>query len=357
MLQSAWVLLLLLGLPLLVFFGRGKRISASVRYSSVDGLKGCGVSLRRRFRWVLFAARLVCLALLIVALARPRKGTSISHMSTEGVAMEIVVDHSGSMGEQMRYDGEVFNRLEVVKRVVAEFVAGNDDDLEGRAGDLLGLVSFAKYADTLCPLVRGHDVLLEFLEQTEIVKIRSEDGTAIGDAIALAAARLKTAEQQIMENNAKVAQESSDDEQKEPDFTIKSKVIVLLTDGINNAGEHTPMEAAKLAKEWGIKIYTVGIGGGQSMATMGGFRIPMGQSIDEGLLKTIAEETGGFYGKAVDGERLREIYAKIDSLEKTEVKSVEYVDYAEQFGPWAMAGLGLLVFEILSGCTVFRKIP
>lgn len=278
-------------------------------------------------------------------------------MSTEGVAMEIVVDHSGSMGEQMRYDGEVFNRLEVVKRVVAEFVAGNDDDLDGRAGDLLGLVSFARYADTLCPLVHGHEVLLEFLKQTELVKVRSEDGTAIGDAIALAAARLKTAEQQIMENNAKAAQELGDDDQKEPDFTIKSKVIVLLTDGINNAGEHTPLAAAKLAQEWGIKIYTVGIGGGQSMATMGGFQIPLGESLDEGLLKTIAEETGGFYGKAVDGETLRKIYEKIDSLEKTEVKSVEYVDYAEQFGPWAMAGLGLLVFEILAGCTVFREIP
>ena len=357
MLESAWVLLLLLVLPLLVFFGRSKRTSASVRYSSVDGLKGCGVSWRRRLRPVLFVARLVCLALLVVALARPRKGTSISHMSTEGVAMEIVVDHSGSMGEKMSYEGEVFDRLEVVKRVVAEFVAGNDDDLDGRTGDLLGLVSFARYADTLCPLVRGHDVLLEFLKQTKLVKIRSEDGTAIGDAIALAAARLKTAEQQIMENNAKVAEDSGDDDQKEPDFTIKSKVIVLLTDGINNAGEHTPVEAAKLAGEWGIKIYTVGIGGGRSMGRMGGFQIQMGKSLDEGLLRTIAEETGGFYGKAVDGETLREIYEKIDSLEKTEVKSVEYVDYAEQFGPWAMAGLGLLVFEILAGCTVFRKIP
>ena len=271
--------------------------------------------------------------------------------------MEIVVDHSGSMAQQMRYENESLNRLEVVKLVVAEFVEGNDGDLEGRAGDLLGLVSFARYADTLCPLVHGHEVLLEFLKQTEIVTIRSEDGTAIGDAIALAAARLKTAERQIMEDNRRLRGDSADERNTEPEFTIKSKVIVLLTDGINNAGEHKPLEAAKLAKEWGIKIYTVGIGGGQSYRTMGGFRVPVRSNIDEGLLKTIAEETGGFYGRAGDGEALRDIYEKIDSLEKTEVKSLEYVDYAEQFGPWAMGALALLAFEILAGCTVFRKIP
>ena len=357
MLQSVWTLLLLLMLPLLVLLGRRRPTSAGVRFSSVDALKDCGVSWRQRLRPVLFASRLLCLGLLIIALARPRKGTSISHISTEGVAMEIVVDHSGSMAEQMNYAGEPLNRLEVVKRVVAEFVKGNDDDLDGRTGDLLGLVSFARYADTLCPLVHGHEVLLDFLEQTEIVRIRAEDGTAIGDAIALAAARLKTAERQIMENNARLMGASEDEKADEPDFTIKSKVIVLLTDGINNAGEHTPLEAAKLAKEWGIKIYTVGIGGGRAFTTMGGIRIPMGRNVDERLLKTIADETGGFYGKAVDGETLRQVYEKIDAMEKTEVKSIEYIDYAEQFGPPAMGALALLVFEILAGCTVFRKIP
>ncbi|MCD6392936.1 MAG: VWA domain-containing protein [Planctomycetes bacterium] len=348
---------MLLMLPLLVLLNRRRPTSASVRFSSVDALKDCGVSWRRHLRPVLFISRLLCLGLLIIALARPREGTSISHISTEGVAMEIVVDRSGSMAERMNYAGKRLNRLEVVKRVVAEFVKGNDDDLHGRTGDLLGLVSFARYADTLCPLVHGHDVLLDFLKQTEIVKIRPEDGTAIGDAIALAAARLKTAEQQIMKNNADLMGASDNDKPDEPDFTIKSKVIVLLTDGVNNAGEHTPLEAAKLAKEWGIKIYTIGIGGGETFATMGGFRIPMGQNLDEGLLKTIADETGGFYGRAADGETLRKIYQKIDAMEKTEVKSIEYVDYAEQFGLPAMAALALLMFEILAGCTVFRKIP
>lgn len=357
MLQSVWTLLLLLMLPLLVLLSRRRPTSASVRFSSVDSLKDCSVSWRQRLRPVLFISRLLCLALLIIALARPREGTSISHISTEGVAMEIVVDHSSSMSEQMNYAGEPLNRLEVVKRVVAEFVKGNDDDLNGRTGDLLGLVSFARYADTLCPLVHGHEVLLDFLEQTETVRIRAEDGTAIGDAIALAAARLKTAERQIMENNARLMDASGDEKADEPDFTIKSKVIVLLTDGINNTGDHTPLEAAKLAKEWGIKIYTVGIGGGQTYTTMGGLRIPMGQNIDERLLKTIADETGGFYGRAADGETLREIYKKIDAMEKTEVKSVEYVDYAEQFALPAMGALALLVFEILASCTIFRKIP
>ena len=356
MLQSVWILLLLLLLPLLVLLNRRRPTSASVRFSSVDSLKNCSVSWRQRLRPMLFISRLLCLALLIIALARPREGTSISHISTEGVATEIVVDRSGSMAEQMNYAGERLNRLEVVKRVVAEFVKGNDDDLDGRFGDLLGLVSFARYADTLCPLVHGHEVLLDFLEQTEIVRIRAEDGTAIGDAIALAAARLKTAERQIMENNASLTGDSDDEKADEPDFTIKSKVIVLLTDGINNAGDHTPLEAAKLAKEWGIKIYTVGIGGGRAFGSIG-MRMRMGQNLDERLLKTIADETGGFYGRADDGETLREIYEKIDTMEKTEVKSVEYVDYAEQFALPAMVALALLMFEILAGCTVFRKIP
>jgi Ca-activated chloride channel family protein len=354
MLHSPWWLLLLLVLPVLPFAGRLGRRTAAVRYSYIGALVGCGVSLRQRLRWLLMAARLACLALLIVALARPRKGMSVSHVSTEGVAMEIVVDRSGSMGEAMNYQGQEMTRLDVVKRVAAEFIRGNDDDLKGRAGDLLGLVVFSRYADTLCPLVHGHEVVVEFLQQTELARTRSEDGTAIGDALALAAARLKTAEKQVLENNARLKEEDPDEE---PDFTIKSKVIVLLTDGVNNAGEHSPLEAAKLAKEWGIKIYTIGIGGEEAYATRGIFRLVTGPELDERLLRAIAEETGGFYGKATDGETLRQIYEKIDRLEKTRVKSVEYTDYAEQFGPWAAAALGLLAFEIVAGCTIFRKIP
>jgi Ca-activated chloride channel family protein len=148
---------------------------------------------------------------------------------------------------------------------------------------------------------------------------------------------------------------------EKPDFKIKSKAIILLTDGRNNTGQYTPMQAAEMAKKWGIKIYTVGIGSGQAFTTvqtmMGTFKMPVEQDLDEPLLKAIALATGGFYGRADDADALHEIMKKIDQLEKTEVKAVQYTQYAEKFGPWTLAALVVLLCEIIAGCTIFRKIP
>jgi Ca-activated chloride channel family protein len=323
-------------------------------------MKGALVSWRLRFRPLLKLLRITCLILLIIALARPRKGTKISETATEGVAVEVVADRSSSMQAEMNYRGKKLNRLETVKRVLAEFIRG-EGDLTGRSSDLVGLVTFARYADTKCPLVHSHDVLLEFLRQTELVKMRAEDGTAIGDAIALAAARLKKAEEEIERRKTQLGLGGETDTDEETGFRIKSKIIILLTDGINNAGQYSPLQAAQLAKDWGIKIYTIGIGSAQAYTTiqtmLGSYKMPTQDNIDEGLLKAIAENTGGFYGKAGDAKTLRKIVEKIDSLEKTEVKSVQYTQYAEQFGPWTLVGLALLAAEILFGCTIFRKIP
>jgi Ca-activated chloride channel family protein len=299
---------------------------------------------------------------LIIALARPRKGTVLSEISTEGVAIEVVADRSGSMQTEMDYFGEKLNRFEVVKKVLADFIAGDKKELTGRSNDLVGLVTFARYADTTCPLVLSHGVLLEFLDKTEIVRLRSEDGTAIGDAIALAAARLKKAEDELKERRGRLVEsgEKITDEQ-ESGFKIKSKVIILLTDGINNAGQYDPIKAAELAKKWDIKIYTIGIGSAQAYTTiqtpLGVYKMPTGQSLDERLLKAIAEKTGGFYGRADNAKTLHKIIEKIDELEKTEVKSIQYTQYAELFGPWTTAALVILILEILASCTVFRKVP
>jgi len=211
-------------------------------------------------------------------------------------------------------------------------------------------------------MVLSHNVLLEFLKKTEIVRLRSEDGTAIGDAIALAAARLKKAEDEILQRKNRLLESGEEiSEEQESGFKIKSKIIILLTDGINNAGEYDPLQAAKLAKEWGIKIYTIGIGSAQSYSTiqtpLGTYKMPTGQNLDERLLKTIADTTGGFYGRADDAKTLHDIVEKIDELEKTEVKSFQYTQYAELFGPWTLAALLLLISEIIAGCTIFRKIP
>jgi Ca-activated chloride channel family protein len=325
-------------------------------------MKAALISWRLRLRPILKLLRVACLVLLIIALARPRKGTKISETATEGVAIEVVADRSGSMKAEMDYRGKKLNRLETVKGVLAEFIRG-ERGLTGRSSDLVGLVTFARYADTKCPLVHSHDVLLEFLRQTELVKIRAEDGTAIGDALALAAARLKKAEEEIERRRTQLGLSGAEDSEAadKAGFKIKSKVIILLTDGINNAGQYTPLEAAQLAKDWGIKIYTIGIGSAQAYTTiqtmLGTYKVPTQDNIDESLLKAIAENTGGFYGRAGNAKTLRKIVEKIDSLEKTEVKSLQYTQYAEQFGPWALAALVLLAGEMLFGCTIFRKIP
>lgn len=352
MVQWPWAFLLFLLMPVLMIFRRKRRTTAAVRFSSIAPLETCPVSWRQRLRPLLFIARLLCIGFLIMALARPRQGTAIERISTEGVAMMVVVDRSGSMGEPMNYGRQRLSRLDVVKKVVADFIRGDQEDYKGRIGDLVGLVTYARYADTQCPLVRGNTIIVDFLEQTRLADPRTgEDGTAIGDGIALAAARLQKAEQQILENRKKM--EQTDPGQK-PDFTIKSKVMILLTDGQNNAGQYHPVQAARLAAEWGIKIYTIGIG---SQPVRRGILGMMGSGLDERLLQAIAQTTGGFYARADDADELRKIYKKIDELEKTEVKSIDYVSYAEQFGPWAMAALAALGFEIIAGATIFRKSP
>ncbi|HEW78512.1 MAG TPA: VWA domain-containing protein [Phycisphaerales bacterium] len=361
-LYSPWALSLFLVLPVLAFLLLRKKRTAAVKFPSLVDMKNCRISWRIRFRPLLLIARLVCVALLIIALARPRKGTVLSEITTEGVAIEVVADRSGSMQTEMDYYGQKLNRLEVVKKVLSDFINGNKKKLAGRSNDLIGLVTFARYADTICPLVLSHNVLLEFLKKTEIVRLRSEDGTAIGDAIALAAARLKRAEEELRQRKAQLLQAGEEAlGEQQAGFKIKSKVIILLTDGVNNAGEHNPLQAAKLAKNWGIKIYAIGIGSSQAYTTiqtpLGTYKMPIGQNLDERLLKAIAEEAGGFYGRADSAKTLEKIVERIDELEKSEVKSIQYTQYAELFSPWTLAALLVLVLEMLVSCTVFRKIP
>ena len=359
---SPWALILLLVLPVMAYLMLRRKGTAAVRFPSLVDMKGCLVSWRIRFRPLLTIARLLCVALLIVALARPRKGTVLSEISTEGVAIEAIVDHSGSMQTEMDYYGDKLNRLEVVKKVLSDFIEGDKKDLKGRSSDLIGLISFARYADTKCPLVHSHNVLLEFLKKTEIVKIRSEDGTAIGDAVALGAARLQKAEEEIQQRKQQLVLSGEKiSDAGESGFKIKSKVMILLTDGINNAGQYDPLEAAELAKKWGIKIYTIGIGSSQAYTSiqtpLGTYKMPTGQELDERLLEAIAEKTGAFYGRADDAKALRSIVERIDELEKTEVRSVQYTQFAERFGPWTLTALLVLAAEMLASCTVFRKIP
>jgi len=349
--ESPWALLLLLVIPALVYARRRYSGKAAVYFSSTAHAAVSGKSARQRLLVLPPGLRIAVLTLFVLALARPQQGQERVRDVTKGVAIEMVVDRSGSMSAEMTFGRERLNRLEVVKRVFNEFVSGNGKDLPGRPDDLIGLVSFARYPDTACPLTLGHGALLRFVENVQLVTRESEDGTAIGDALALAAARLKTAEETVALQRA----------QSKDAYEIKSKVIILLTDGMNNYGKRMPDEAAALAAEWGIKIYTIGVGSDEPTATirtpLGDYVVPARATLDERMLKRLADRTGGIYRRADDAASLRAVYEEIDRLEKTEIESVRYTDYREWFTPFALTGLVLLMTEVMLSCTIFRRLP
>jgi Ca-activated chloride channel homolog len=343
-LESPWAFLILPLVALLVWFCLHRRRGVGVRFSSVALAGSSGSSLRTRLRHLPLLVRVVAIVLLTVGLARPQQGREEVRDVSQGIAIEMLVDRSGSMGQELIYEGKQLNRLEVVKQIFKEFVLGNGKDLKGRQSDLIGMVAFARYADTLCPLTLSHGALDRFIESIQLVTRKNEDGTAIGDALALAAARLRTAEESLKK-----------------DYQIKSKVAILLTDGQNNAGKRSPLEAARLAKEWGIKVYAIGIGGRESFVTVktpfGDYKVPGGPGVDEATLKTIADETGGSFWLAESADRLHQIYKEIDRLERTEIESVRHIDYAERFLPFVLGALVLLLLEQILISTVFRRVP
>jgi len=347
---SPWALLALALLPLLIWLRQRRSSQAALPFSDLSLLPS-GLSWRSQAQGLPFALRLLALALVILGLARPQAGTEKVQETSQGVAIEMVVDRSGSMGAKMAFDGRTMTRLDVVKRVFTEFVTGNGADLPGRPSDLIGMITFARYADTVCPLTLAHGALASFLDTIHLVpQDHPENRTAIGDAVALAAARLQTAEETMARQTG--GQASA--------YTIKSKVIILLTDGQNNTGRHSPDEAAALAKQWGIKVYTVGVGGDDvvKVQTLLGTRmVRTGEGVDRDTLAKLAESTGGVFRLADDAKALRAVYQEIDQLEKSEIESLRYVDYQEYFSYLVLAALGLLALEVVLSCTVLRRLP
>jgi Ca-activated chloride channel family protein len=347
--ESPMAFLLLLLLPLLIYVKIFRTRRGSIRFSSVGTAAKTSKSLKQRLIRLPDLIRIIALILLIFALARPQTGMEQVREVSKGVAIEMVVDRSSSMGQELEYRGKNLNRLETVKRVIEEFVLGGRDDLPGRSNDLIGMIVFARYPDTICPLTLAHGALPAFLKNVNLVQTRPEDGTAIGDALALAAARLKKAEETLDKQNEGANK-----------YEIKSKVIVLLSDGENNMGRRTPIQAAELAKEWGIKIYTIAISG-EAVTTVqtpfGSYKVPSRQRVDTSTLRAIAEKTGGFFREADNAEALVDIYKEIDSMEKSEIESIRFVDYKESFLWLAVAGFLLIIFEVILRNTVFRRIP
>jgi Ca-activated chloride channel family protein len=335
---------------------RGRRSAPrpSLVYSAQHRAASLAPSLRARFVGAPLLLRILALTLLILALARPQDEMGRTKTSTEGIALQLVIDRSGSMEEPMRFGGTAMSRLDVVKRVASEFLVGNDAELAGRAGDLVGMIAFASYADTVAPLTQSPELVAELLQDVQIARLRSESGTAIGDALALALARLKRAEEEIGSSRADPSPTDADAPESDT-FSIKGKAVVLLTDGENNQGDIDPMQSAALAERWGIRVYTIGIGEGRFIE-LGGRRIPTG-GVDGRTLQAIADRTGGKFWLASDAEALREVYAEIDRLETTLIETEELTDYEEAFTPFALAGLVALALEIFVRTAVLRRAP
>ncbi|MEW6428952.1 MAG: VWA domain-containing protein [Thermodesulfobacteriota bacterium] len=341
--------LLLLLLPVL-FRLRSQRRGGALRYSAVALFQGSGTSLRQRLHSLPLALRLCCLALIVVALARPQQGLEKIQDVNHGIAIEMVLDRSSSMRAPFRYQGTEISRLDAAKQIFAAFVQGGGQGLAGRPSDLVGMVSFARFPQTNCPLTLAHDALSRFLDTITLVDRKQEDGTAIGDAIALAAARLEKAEESLPASGR----------DRDDSYRIKSKIIILLTDGENNMGKLSPVEAAELAKKWGIRIYAIGVGGAEVMQVrtiFGNRTVRTGRGADGKTLEEIARITGGRFWLAEDGDALKQVYREIDQLEKSEVESVRYIDYRERFVPLALAALLLLLAETGLAATVFRRLP
>ena len=321
-----WVLYFLVLLPAIFYYWWKKReqLTPNLTFSTLKMFSDVPKSLREKLVHLPIYLRIIALALLIIALARPQTFSSGENIYTEGIDIAMVLDISGSML------AEYFkpNRLEAAKKVI-------DDFIKGRTTDKIGLVVFSGESFTQCPLTIDYSVLRNLLK--DIYSGMIQDGTAIGNAIANGVNRLK-------------------------DSKAKSKVMILLTDGVNNAGEIDPITAAQIAQKFGIRIYTVGVG------TMGEapypFQTPFGKryqmvpvEIDESLLKQISNITGGKYFRATNNRKLVEIYEEIDRLEKTRVEVTSYRHAKELYFNWAFAGFLLLLIEFGLSRTYLRKLP
>lgn len=272
----------------------------------------------------------------------------IIRTSKEGIAVQMVIDRSSSMQEPLKYQGEELDRLEVVKRVFKEFVLGNKQELKGRSSDMIGLTSFAGFVEENAPLTLDHNTIVNFA-RTITPAVRIEDGTMIGDALYFATLRLISVDELLKKAS-----------EKNNDYKINSKIIILLTDGQQTKGGMNPAEAAKFSKENGIKIYTIAITSDSNYvrkdSLFGQFFSMANRQLDTTLLEQVAEITGGTFAKASSGEALVEIYQQIDLLEKSKFEEA-FTTYKEQFPFFVFIGLGLLVLEIVLSQTIFRKIP
>ena len=317
--------LLLLLIPMIGWYiWKQKKAGASIQFSSVMGFARIPKSWKYYFRLSVFAFVVLSITSLIFALARPQSSNSWQNVTTEGIDIIIDLDISSSM---LAMDFQP-NRIEAAKDIATQFISG-------RPNDKIGLVIFSGESFTQCPLTTDHATVINLFRSIESGMI--EDGTAIGNGLATGVSRLK-------------------------ESTAISKVIILLTDGVNNRGEIAPVTAAELAKTFGIRVYTVGIGtigtAPYPVQTPFGVQVQdMKVDIDEPTLQKIAEATDGKYFRATNNNKLTEIYKEIDKLEKSKIDVKEYSKKEEEYLKFALAGALFLLIAMSLKTTIFRNVP
>ncbi len=329
---NPWWLLALLLIPLLSFL-KGQRGGApTVVFSSTEALRTLGDPVRSRKGWFLTGLRFLALACLITALARPQKGHTLKHVEASGIDIMLVLDVSGSMkAEDFTIGSQAAARIDVVKKVTQDFI-------EARPSDRIGIIAFAGRPYLVSPLTLDHDWLFQNMDRVKIGLV--EDGTAIGSAIASACNRLRG------------------------DKNAKSRVLILLTDGDNNAGKISPATAAEAAKAVGVKLYAIGAGSDGDAQIPSGQRDMFGRMIygkveplnAEGL-KEIADKGGGQFFRATDTRSLESIYKQIDRLERSTFEMKQYREYNDLFAWFIGAGAGLLLLQLVLGQTIWRRLP
>ena len=324
---QALYLLIVLPLLLLAYVWSLRRGKGSLRFPDLGLLREIPPAGSLRLRHLPIAMRLLAVALIVVALGRPQAGQVEEEVLSEGIDILVALDTSGSMAAE---DFKPKNRLHVAKETVARFI-------QGRESDRIGLVTFAEKSYTKCPLTLDYAVLQTLLDDVGLAP-RTEDGTAIGMGLATSVNRLRGSR-------------------------AKSRVIVLLTDGRNNRGAIDPATGAALARALGIKIYTIGVGTkGEAPypvddAMFGRRYVYLPADIDEETLKQIADATGGLYFRATDAGSLREIFARIDRMEKTQVKVKKYTRFSEVFPAFLIPAALLFLVEIALAQTRLRTVP
>jgi Ca-activated chloride channel family protein len=356
--------LLVVAVPLVLHVTLRVQRRPSVRFSSVARARAAGSSLLARLRHVPLALRLLALACLLVGFARPRTPNARTRVFTEGVAIQMVVDRSSSMNTPMAYKGERKPRFEVVREVFRDFVLGDGKTLKGRPNDLIGLTTFAAFVQDGCPLTLDHENLVAYMDSVDAILPQPapfadpDDGTAIGDAIYHAVLRLTNAEQELKD----AARARGGSAGSRPDYTIKSKIIIMLTDGEQTYGELLPQQAAEFAKKNGIKVYTIGVADRGEVRSIhddvfGTIPLP-GFGIDTRDIEDVAKITGGQFAAATSGEALKAVYERIDRLERSRFRE-DVRNYDELFDAWWAVPLGfmLLCVEIVARSTVLRQVP